>query len=288
MADFTAPKGVPDYVPPLSRAFVTVRDTLLRAADRAGYSPIELPLFEDTALFTRGVGESTDVVSKEMYTFADRGGRSVTLRPEGTAGVMRAVIEHGLDRGPLPVKLVYSGAFFRYERPQAGRYRQLQQVGIEAIGTDDPALDAEVIAVADEGFRDARAVRLPARPDLAGRHRLPARLPRAAHRVPGRTRPRRGDRGTRQDQPAAGAGRQAAAHAGAAGRRTADDRPPVPRVPGALRPGAGDPRRAGACPTCSTRGWCADWTTTPAPPSSSCIPAWVRSPGWAAAGGTTG
>jgi histidyl-tRNA synthetase len=99
------------------------------------------------------VGESTDVVSKEMYTFADRGGRSVTLRPEGTAGVMRAVIEHGLDRGPLPIKLVYAGAFFRYERPQAGRYRQLQQVGIEAIGTDDPALDAEVIAVADEGFR---------------------------------------------------------------------------------------------------------------------------------------
>jgi histidyl-tRNA synthetase len=88
-----------------------------------------------------------------MYTFADRGDRSVTLRPEGTAGVMRAVIEHGLDRGALPVKLCYSGPFFRYERPQAGRYRQLQQVGIEAIGVDDPALDAEVIAVADSGFR---------------------------------------------------------------------------------------------------------------------------------------
>jgi len=88
-----------------------------------------------------------------MYTFADRGERSVTLRPEGTAGVMRAVIEHGLDRGALPVKLCYSGPFFRYERPQAGRYRQLQQVGIEAIGVDDPALDAEVIAVADAGFR---------------------------------------------------------------------------------------------------------------------------------------
>jgi len=89
-----------------------------------------------------------------MYTFADRGGRSVTLRPEGTAGVIRSVIEHSLDRGQLPIKLVYSGPFFRYERPQAGRYRQLQQVGIEAIGGDDPALDAEVIAVADEGFRD--------------------------------------------------------------------------------------------------------------------------------------
>jgi histidyl-tRNA synthetase len=114
---------------------------------------VELPIFEDTALFARGVGESTDVVSKEMYTFADRGERSVTLRPEGTAGVMRAVIEHGLDRGQLPVKLCYAGPFFRYERPQAGRYRQLQQVGVEAIGVDDPALDAEVIAVADGGFR---------------------------------------------------------------------------------------------------------------------------------------
>ena len=119
----------------------------------AGYGYVELPIFEDTALFARGVGESTDVVSKEMYTFADRGERSVTLRPEGTAGVMRAVIEHGLDRGPLPAKLRYSGPFFRYERPQAGRYRQLQQVGVEAIGVDDPALDAEVIAVADAGFR---------------------------------------------------------------------------------------------------------------------------------------
>lgn len=153
MTEFHAPKGVPDYVPPESAAFVAVRSGLLDAARRAGYADIELPIFEDTALFARGVGESTDVVSKEMYTFADRGDRSVTLRPEGTAGVVRAVIEHGLDRGVLPVKLCYAGPFFRYERPQAGRYRQLQQVGVEAIGVDDPALDAEVIAVADAGFR---------------------------------------------------------------------------------------------------------------------------------------
>lgn len=150
---FQAPKGVPDYLPPDSAQFVAVRDGLLTAARRAGYGDVELPIFEDTALFARGVGESTDVVSKEMYTFADRGERSVTLRPEGTAGVIRAVIQHRLDRGPLPVKLCYSGPFFRYERPQAGRYRQLQQVGIEAIGVDDPALDAEVIAIADTGFR---------------------------------------------------------------------------------------------------------------------------------------
>jgi histidyl-tRNA synthetase len=150
---FNAPKGIPEYFPPDSAGFLAVRDTLANAARLAGYGYIELPLFEDTALFARGVGESTDVVSKEMYTFADRGGRSVTLRPEGTAGVTRAVIEHGLDRGQLPVKLYYTGPFFRYERPQAGRYRQLQQVGIEAIGADDPALDAEVIAIADAGFR---------------------------------------------------------------------------------------------------------------------------------------
>ncbi|BBZ61089.1 histidine--tRNA ligase [Mycolicibacterium monacense] len=150
---FQAPKGVPDYLPPESAQFVAVRDGLLSAARRAGYGDVELPIFEDTALFARGVGESTDVVSKEMYTFADRGDRSVTLRPEGTAGVIRAVIQHRLDRGALPVKLCYAGPFFRYERPQAGRYRQLQQVGIEAIGVDDPALDAEVIAVADAGFR---------------------------------------------------------------------------------------------------------------------------------------
>lgn len=153
MATFSAPKGVPDYYPPDSMAFLAVREGLTRQARLAGYSHIELPIFEDTALFARGVGESTDVVSKEMYTFADRGDRSVTLRPEGTAGVMRAVIEHGLDRGQLPVKLSYGGPFFRYERPQAGRYRQLQQVGVEAIGVDDPALDAEVIAIADAGFR---------------------------------------------------------------------------------------------------------------------------------------
>ena len=149
----SAPKGVSEYVPNRSAAFEFVRENLVAPAKRAGYQLIELPVFEDTDLFTRGVGESTDVVSKEMYTFEDRGGRSITLRPEGTAGVMRAVIEHGLDRGQLPVKVWYSGQFFRAERPQAGRYRQFYQVGIEAIGLDDPAIDAEVIAIADAGFK---------------------------------------------------------------------------------------------------------------------------------------
>ncbi len=148
-----APKGVSEYFPPRSKLFEFVRESLIAPARSAGYQLMELPVFEDTELFTRGVGESTDVVSKEMYTFTDRGDRSITLRPEGTAGAMRAVIEHSLDRGALPVKIWYSGAYFRAERPQAGRYRQFYQVGIEAIGLDDPAIDAEVIAIADAGFK---------------------------------------------------------------------------------------------------------------------------------------
>lgn len=148
-----APKGVSEYFPPRSKLFEFVRQSLISPARSAGYQLMELPVFEDTELFTRGVGESTDVVSKEMYTFTDRGDRSITLRPEGTAGAMRAVIEHGLDRGALPVKIWYSGAYFRAERPQAGRYRQFYQVGIEAIGLDDPAIDAEVISIADAGFK---------------------------------------------------------------------------------------------------------------------------------------
>jgi len=149
-----APKGVPDYPPPRSRDFVHVRDSLAAPLQLAGFDYIELPIFEATELFVRGVGASTDVVSKEMYTFTDRGERSITLRPEGTAGVMRSIIENRLDKGPLPVKLWYSGPFFRAERPQHGRYRQLQQVGAEVVGSEDPIIDAEVISLAFHGFHD--------------------------------------------------------------------------------------------------------------------------------------
>jgi len=153
MRELQAPKGVSEYFPPRSQYFEFVRETLIDSARTAGYSLMELPVFEDTELFKRGVGESTDVVSKEMYTFEDRGGRSLTLRPEGTAGVMRSVIENNLDKLALPIKVWYSGAFFRAERPQAGRYRQFYQVGIEAIGLNDPEIDFEVIAVADRAFK---------------------------------------------------------------------------------------------------------------------------------------
>jgi histidyl-tRNA synthetase len=149
---FQAPKGVSEYVPPRSNAFAWVRSTLESTISLAGYQLLELPIFEDTELFTR-IGASTDVVSKEMYTFEDRGGRSITLRPEGTVGALRAINEHGLDRGSLPAKVYYCGPFFRAERPQKGRYRQFYSIGIEAIGTHDAALDAEVISIADAGFK---------------------------------------------------------------------------------------------------------------------------------------
>ena len=152
MTKFQAPKGVSEYVPPRSNAFAWVRSTLENTISAAGYQLLELPIFEDTELFSR-IGASTDVVSKEMYTFEDRGGRSITLRPEGTVGALRAVNEHGLDRGSLPAKVYYCGPFFRAERPQKGRYRQFYSIGIEAIGTHDAALDAEVISIADAGFK---------------------------------------------------------------------------------------------------------------------------------------
>jgi histidyl-tRNA synthetase len=149
---FQAPKGVSEYVPPRSALMLRVREAFAQTALRAGYGYVESAVFEDTQLFVRGVGESSDVVSKEMYTFEDRGGRSITLRPEFTAGLLRCAIEHGLHKGPLPVKIWAYGAAFRYERPQAGRYRQFYQFDLEALGTEDPAVDAETIAVAWDAY----------------------------------------------------------------------------------------------------------------------------------------
>jgi histidyl-tRNA synthetase len=150
--NFTAPKGTFDTLPPASATFLAVRDQITRCLRLAGYGYIETPVFEDTALYQRGVGESTDVVSKEMYTFTDKGGRSLTLRPELTAGLIRAAIEHNLYAGQLPVKLYSVGPNFRYEQPQAGRYRHFTQVDAEALGVDDPALDAELVALGAQAF----------------------------------------------------------------------------------------------------------------------------------------
>ena len=148
------PKGTYDVVPGSEfGATAAVRDALLAPSRLAGYAYAETPVLEHTDLFARGVGESTDVVTKEMFTFSDRADRSLTMRPEGTVGALRAVLDAGLHKGQLPVKLRYAGPMFRAERPQAGRYRQFQQVGVEALGLDDPALDAEVVALAAQAFR---------------------------------------------------------------------------------------------------------------------------------------
>jgi histidyl-tRNA synthetase len=157
---FQAPKGVSEYVPPRGALFDEAREAFAESARRACYGHVETAVFEDTSLFVRGVGESSDVVRKEMYSFADRGGREITLRPEFTAGILRAVLEHNLHRGALPVKVFTSGPAFRYERPQAGRYRQFYQFDLEAIGVEDPAVDVETIAVAWDAYAALGLTRL--------------------------------------------------------------------------------------------------------------------------------
>ena len=139
--------GTHDVLPDETARRRRIEDVATLVLEGAGYRRIETPIFEDTDLFARGVGGSTDVVQKEMYSFADRGERSVTLRPEGTAGVVRSYIEHGMHKLPQPVKLWYWGPFFRYERSQKGRQRQFWQLGIESLGSDDPSVDAEGIVL---------------------------------------------------------------------------------------------------------------------------------------------
>ncbi len=147
---YQAPRGTFDVLPDAARSRARIEGTAAQVFARAGYEPIATPAFEDTELFERGVGRSTDIVRKEMFTFEDKGGRSITLRPEGTAPICRAYVEHGMQKLAQPVKLSYLGPFFRHERPQAGRYRQFHQLGVEAIGTDSPLADAEVIGLLAE------------------------------------------------------------------------------------------------------------------------------------------
>ncbi|MEU8893658.1 histidine--tRNA ligase [Streptomyces sp. NPDC048442] len=154
MSTFQAPKGTYDLLPPVSATYLAVREAIAAPLRNSGYGYIETPGFENVELFARGVGESTDIVTKEMYTLTTKGGDELALRPEGTASVLRAALEANLHKaGNLPVKLWYSGSYYRYERPQKGRYRHFSQVGAEAIGAEDPALDAEMIILADQAYR---------------------------------------------------------------------------------------------------------------------------------------
>ena len=151
---FQAPKGTFDVLPEAAAQRARLEEAARSLFERAGYGRIETPIFEDTELFERGVGQSTDIVNKEMFTFEDKAGRSVTLRPEATAPICRAYVEHGMHRLPQPVKLWCIGPFFRHERPQAGRFRQFSQIDAEAIGTDSPLADAELIKLLDDLLRE--------------------------------------------------------------------------------------------------------------------------------------
>ena len=148
-----AVRGVHDILPAEAPTWQRIEATARRVFEAYGYHEIRLPIFERTELFARGIGEVTDIVQKEMYTFEDRTGDSLTLRPEATASLLRAYIEHGLHVQPKPVRLYTLGPMFRYERPQAGRYRQFHQLNVEALGEQNPALDAEVIGMLVEFFR---------------------------------------------------------------------------------------------------------------------------------------
>ena len=150
-----APRGTFDVLPGEGAPRRELGRLAEKVLERAGYGYAETPAFESTELFARGVGEATDIVQKEMFSFEDQGGRSLTLRPEGTAGFCRAYVEHGMHKRPQPVKLWYQGPFFRHEAPQAGRFRQFAQIGAEALGSDDPSLDAEAILLLAELLRRA-------------------------------------------------------------------------------------------------------------------------------------
>ena len=154
MADLQAPRGMSDLLPEDETLWRYVRDTAERVARLFDYRLISTPIVEDVGVFARTVGADSDIVSKEMYVFEDRGGGTLALRPEGTAAVCRAYLEHGMASRPQPVRLYYLGPMFRYDRPQAGRYRQLWQFGVECIGDASPAADVEIIELQHTLFRE--------------------------------------------------------------------------------------------------------------------------------------
>src|SRR5215210_4503805 len=147
---FKAPRGTFDVLPEDAPVRRRIEEVSARVLETAGYRRIEVPIFEETDLFARGVGQSSDIVQKQMFSFEDQGGRSLTLRPEATASICRAYLEHGMQKLPHPVKLWWLGPLFRHERPQAGRFRQFTQLDVEAIGSDSPLVDAELIILLDE------------------------------------------------------------------------------------------------------------------------------------------
>ena len=290
MSSLQAPRGTFDVLPADAAPRLVLEEHARRILGAAGYGRIETPTFEATELFARGVGEATDIVQKEMYSFDDGGGRSLTLRPEGTAPVCRAYLEHGMHKLPQPVKLWYLSSFFRAEAPQRGRYRQFWQVGAEAIGAAGPETDAELIVLLSDllqalGVKDLH-LRLSSLGTAETRREYREELAAYLHahedglsdEVISRIdlNPMRAfdadDRRTKEtmrDAPIAA-------------------RPARARGCRALRARQGTARRRRDRATSSTPRWCAAWTTTPAPCGSSPPTRWAPSRPSAAAGATTG
>ena len=285
-----APRGTYDVLPDEAVARASLEDAARRILEPAGYGRIETPTFEATELFARGVGESTDIVQKEMYTFQDAGGRSLTLRPEGTAPVCRAYLEHGMHTLAQPVKLWYLGSYYRQEKPQKGRFRQFWQLGAEAIGSDDPAVDAELIALLHKllGELEVRGLRLrlgslgslDARAEY--RERLAAYLHEHADRLSGEVRERI-DLNPLRAFDAKDPGTQAVMRDAPLLLDSLERRGPRALRRG-LRPVGASPASTGS----STAPSCAASTTTRARSSSSPPTRWARSPASRAAGATTG
>ena len=274
-----APVATVDWLPPRVVLRRRVIDAAVRVFERAGFGEVVTPTFEDTALFKRTSGDASDVVSKEMYSFRDRGDRELTLRPEGTAPVVRAYLEHGLAREPQPVKLWYVAPMFRYARAQRGRYREHWQFGVESLGSDDPAVDAEVIALqaawfGELGLLDGLELQLNSIGDPTCRPAYRSLLVAYLERF--RSELSEDSRGAARDQPAAHLRFQGRGRSEDRERRPAHHRPPLRRpAPSTSRACAPSSTRA-ACATSSRPSWCGASTTTSAPPGSGCCPRAAR------------
>ena len=286
---FQAPRGTFDVLPASAPARARVLETAAGDLRPRRLRRIATPAFEDTELFERGVGKSTDIVQKEMFTFEDKGGRSLTLRPEGTAPICRAYLEHGMHKLAQPVKLHYAGPFFRHERPQAGRYRQFHQIGAEAIGSDSPLADAESITLLADLLAELGVpgveLRLGSLGSLDSRRAYLEEL--KAHLHANEASSLEGGPRAHRHQPAARLRRRRRGHPRGDGERADDRRAARRRGRRPLRRGPGPARRGRGRAHDRHRPWSAASTTTRGRSSPSSARGSARSRRSAAAAATT-
>ena len=291
MSQLQPARGTHDLIGEEYRRHHRVIEVARRIATLYGFEEWATPIFEDTRVFSRGLGDTSDVVSKEMYSFEDRGGESITLRPENTAGVCRALVSNGLTQGGLPRKVFYAGPMFRYERPQKGRYRQFHQIGIEVLGAAEPLADAEVIACGwhiqqELGIAEGTVLEINTLGDAASRDAYRAAL--VAYFTAQQDALSEESRMRLEKNPL-----RILDSKDAGDRALVADAPTIfdhltPEARGLLRDGAAPPRPISACPSGSIRASSGGSTTTATPPSnSSPTGSAPRAPSWPA-GATTG